>query len=173
MIAEVKGYEGLYAVDSDGNVYSLIQTAHRRKGPLKAYSNGSGYWKVNLYDERGICKKKYIHRLVAEAFIPNPNKLKEVNHKDLNKKNCSVSNLEWCSRKQNLEHSYMNGKKRTCENHGSAKLNWQAVHDIRTKQLTRKEYAMKYRVSQSTISAILHHRVWKEGDQNAVVSTSN
>lgn len=169
----VKGFEGLYAVDSDGNVYSLIQDAHRRKGMLKPYQNGIGYWKVNLYDLQGKCKKKYIHRLVAEAFIPNPEGLKEVNHIDCNKQNCSASNLEWCSRRQNLEHSYVNGLKRTCENHGCAKLNWQAVNDIRTKAVSQKEYAEKYHVSRSTVSAIQNNKLWKEGDQNAVVSTSS
>ena len=169
----VKGYEGLYEVDSDGNVYSVVQNSHRRKGILKQYSNGTGYWKVNLYDRNGVCKHKYVHRLVAEAFIPNPLNLKEVNHKDLNKANCKASNLEWCSRRQNLEHAWKNGMKRTCETHGSSKLNWEAVNDIRTKALSQKEYAKKYHVAQCTISAIQLHRLWKEGDANAVVSTSD
>ena len=171
MLKPVKGYEDLYQVDSEGNIYSVIQDAHRRKGMLKPYSNGTGYWKVNLYDHDGVCKKKYVHRIVAEAFVPNPFGFKEVNHKDLNKKNCAASNLEWCSRRQNLEHSYDHGMKRTCENHGSAKLNWNAVNDIRTKELSQKEYAEKYHVSQSTISAIQTNRLWKGVMPNVMCET--
>lgn len=171
MKAPVKGYEGLYEVDTDGNVYSVRTTASRRKKILKPYSNGTGYIKVNLYDVHGHVKKKYVHRLVAEAFLPNPEGLKEVNHINCDKTDCSVSNLEWCDRKSNLKHSYENGLKRTCENHGSAKLNWKAVHDIRRKQLSQKEYAEKYNVSRSTISAIISNRLWKEGDANVMCET--
>lgn len=161
MKAPVKGFEGLYEIDTNGQVYSIVQNQHRRKGLIKAYDNGRGYLKVNLYDQQGQCKKKYVHRIVAEAFIPNPNGFKEVNHIDCNKHNCCISNLEWCDRKMNLAHSYANGKKRTCENHGSAKLNWKAVNDIRSKELSQKEYAEKYHVAQSTISAIQQNRLWK------------
>ena len=155
----IKGYEGLYEVDQDGNVFSI-----RNQKILKQYSNGTGYLKVNLYDRSGKCKKKYIHRLVAEAFVPNPLNLKEVNHKDLNKKNCNASNLEWCDRKQNLQHSYDNGMKRTCETHGCSKLNWKAVDDIRSKALSQKAYAQKYNISVCTVSAVQCNRTWKVGD---------
>lgn len=167
----VKEFEGLYEVDEEGNVYSIRTTCSRRRKVLKAYSNGCGYLKVNLYDQEGNCKKKYIHRIVAEAFLPNPLHLKEVNHIDCNKRNNSVSNLEWCDRKSNLQHSYEHGRKRTCENHGSAKLNWLAVHDIRTKMLSQKQYAEKYHISISNISAIQTNRIWKEGDANVMCKT--
>lgn len=168
MIADIKGYEGLYKVDSDGNVYSLIHNL-----TLKPYDNSTGYLKVNLYDRSGKLKKKYIHRLVAEAFVKNPHGLKEVNHKDLNKKNCAASNLEWCDRKQNLQHSYDHGMKRTCETHGCSKLNWKAVNDIRSKMLSQKEYAQKYSIAICTVSAVQCYRTWKGGDANAVICTSD
>lgn len=70
----------------------------------------TGYMAVTLFyvDENGITKRKYptVHRLVAEAFLPNPNGYTDVNHKDYNKENNNVSNLEWCSRSSNLKHSY-------------------------------------------------------------------
>lgn len=100
----IKGFEDLYAIDIEGNVYSLIQKGSRRKRILKQYSNENGYMKVNLYDKFGKCKKKYIHRLVAEAFIPNPSNKPIVNHLDCNVKNNNVNNLEWCTQKENIQY---------------------------------------------------------------------
>lgn len=160
----IPGYAGLYEIDTQGNVYSLLQAKSRRKRILKAYPNGNGYMKVNLYDVDGKCKKKYIHRLVAAAFIPNPNNYSEVNHIDCDKTNNHVDNLEWCDRKTNLKHSYEHGLKRCGEKHGCHKITRDAVHDIRKQELSQKEYALKYRIAQCTVSAIQHGRIWKEGD---------
>ncbi len=158
---EIRGYEGLYAVDTSGNVYSLIQNSSRRKGKLKGYLV-NGYRKVNLYDVDGHCTKKYVHRLVAETFIDNPENLPEVNHIDCNHSNNDVSNLEWCSRMENLEHSYSHGLKRQGEKHGMHKLNEQQVREIRNSQIPQCKLAQMYEVSQSTISAIKTKRLWKE-----------
>lgn len=106
----VKGFEGLYEVDINGNVYSLLQTASRRKGLLKQYQNENGYMKVNLYDINGKCKKRYIHRIVAIAFIPNLESKPNVNHIDANVKNNSVSNLEWCTQSENIKHAVKLGR---------------------------------------------------------------
>ena len=105
----IRGYEGLYEVDDYGNVYSLIQNTSRRKGLLKGYSV-NGYIKVNLYDLSGKCKKKYIHRLVAEAFIPNPDNKPIVNHIDANRGNNVVNNLEWCTQSENIQHCVKMGR---------------------------------------------------------------
>lgn len=160
----VKGFEGLYEVDNLGNVYSLLQTKTRRKRVLKPYVTKDGYLKVNLYDLAGKYKKFFVHRLVADAFLPNPNNLPEVNHKNLNKLDNSTDNLEWVSRKDNLIHSYKHGRKRCGENHGCHKLTWDDVHEIRKKELSQKELAKKFGVAQCTISAIQLFKLWKEGD---------
>ena len=106
----IKGFEGLYEIDIYGNVYSLIQNSSRRKRILKQYQNEAGYMKVNLYDSNGKCKKKYIHRLVAEVFIPNPLNKPNVNHLDCNVKNNNVNNLEWCTQKENIQYCIKMGR---------------------------------------------------------------
>lgn len=72
---------------------------------LKQQTTKNGYRQVTLVNDLGrkVC---YVHRLVAEAFLPNPDNLSDVNHKDYNKENNCVSNLEWCNHSDNLKHSY-------------------------------------------------------------------
>jgi hypothetical protein len=91
----VKGYEGLYSVDENGIIYG------KRNNPLNPHDNGYGYLIVDLYDKCGRKCHKKVHRLVAEAFIENPLNLPEVNHKDEDKHNNMVSNLEWCTSSYN------------------------------------------------------------------------
>ena len=92
-----KDYEGHYQVSNCGRVKSIKFGKERI---LKLIKNKDGYLYVNLY--KNSIKKKYkVHRLVAEAFIPNTNNYKEVNHKDECKTNNVVTNLEWCDRKYN------------------------------------------------------------------------
>lgn len=97
---EIEGYEGLYQVSNFGNVRSLN---YHRTGQTKVLSqseNSMGYLKVNLY-KNGKVKTVGVHRLVAEAFIPNWFGEPEVNHRDENPKNNHIDNLEWCDRKYN------------------------------------------------------------------------
>lgn len=101
----VKGYEGLYEVSNMGRVKSL----HTSQGRiLKQYTKDNEYMKVNLSKD-GTCNTKRVHRLVATAFIQNPNNYEVINHKDGNKKNNTVDNLEWCTRSYNTKHAYRNG----------------------------------------------------------------
>jgi hypothetical protein len=88
---DIPGFEGIYAVTRDGRVWS-----YRKNIFLSPYDNGRGYLKVDLY-RKGKRFKKYIHRLVAEAFILNPENLPQINHKSENKADNRVDNLEWCN----------------------------------------------------------------------------
>ena len=101
---DVVGYEGLYKVSDRGNVFSVerISLNGRKIGGiiLKPKYNRAGYLRVNLC-KNGKVKSKLIHRLVTEAFIPNPKKLPQVNHKDENPSNNELSNLEWCDARYN------------------------------------------------------------------------
>ena len=107
---DIEGYEGLYQVSNLGNVRSLDRIVDY--GHSKAYRKGKnlsgsyasgGYAQVQLNHNKKT-KQELIHRLVAKAFIPNPNNLPCVNHKDENKRNNCVENLEWCTEKENINY---------------------------------------------------------------------
>lgn len=100
---DIPGYEGLYKVSSFGRVRSFAESnpINRRNRILKQYFDGKGnYLFVGLHRD-GKVKLRNVHRLVAEVFIPNPDRLPQVNHKDECKTNNRVENLEWCSRSYN------------------------------------------------------------------------
>lgn len=96
---DIIGFEGLYAITSCGRVWS-----YRNQKFLKSSDNGRGYQKVNLHRADGKIKQMYLHRMVAEAYIPNPLGLPQVNHKDENKANNCINNLEWMTAKDNTNY---------------------------------------------------------------------
>ena len=101
----IEGFED-YMVSSDGKVWSLKKG---KKKELKPKTDSCGYLLVRLYIN-GRQVHKYIHRLVAEAFISNPDNLPQVNHKDENKTNNCVDNLEWCTAEYNNNYGTHNEK---------------------------------------------------------------
>ena len=107
----IAGYEGLYEVSDQGRVRSL---KYGKEKILKHGKTHDGYLKVNLWKD-GHTKQTYVHRLVAESFIPNPNNLTTVNHKDEDKTNNTVSNLEWMSREDNVAYSQPQWAKRSVQ----------------------------------------------------------
>ena len=100
----IKGYEGLYEVSDKGRVRSMKFGKERILSPGKLQN---GYLRVN-FCKNGEKKNLLVHRLVAQAFIPNPDNMTEVNHKDEDKDNNSVQNLEWCDRKYNVNYGNRN-----------------------------------------------------------------
>jgi hypothetical protein len=97
---EIEGYEGLYQVSNEGRI--------RSKRRIKIQGDYNGYKKVRL-SKKSRQLTKQVHRLVAKAFIPNPNNKPMVNHKDLNRSNNNVNNLEWVTHQENVNHAVENG----------------------------------------------------------------
>lgn len=98
----IKGLKNHYISDT-GEVYSNYCNKMKK---LKQYVDSRGLYMMITISENGIRHKFLIHRLVAEAFIPNPNNLPEVNHKDFNHKRNVAENLEWCTRQYNNNHMF-------------------------------------------------------------------
>lgn len=136
---DIKNYEGLYQISNLGNVRSLdrkvnsIYGYRNIKGKiLKPLETNSGYYRVDLKKEQ---KNNYvlIHRLVAETFIPNPNNLPNINHKDNNPKNNSITNLEWCTQSYNIKYSYKYGNSkptRGCFKKGNKPHNLKSINQL-------------------------------------------
>lgn len=102
---DIKGYEGLYQVSNIGNIKNI-----KRNKLLKLNTHKQGYNVVNLC-KCGKVKKYLVHRLVAEAFIPNTENKPQVNHIDGNKKNNNIDNLEFVTNSENTIHAYRTGLK--------------------------------------------------------------
>ena len=153
-----------YNVDSNGRIYNNIT-----KKILKTWKDNKGYEVIRL-------SRKYfkIHRLVAKAFIPNPNNLPQVNHIDGNKQNNNVENLEWCTQSYNIRHADLIGLRKMPkgENASNAKLTQKDVDYIRTNYIPRdKTYgaialAKKYHIDRSSITKIMSHKTFKESENN-------
>ncbi|MFC5403917.1 NUMOD4 domain-containing protein [Cohnella soli] len=104
----VVDYEGIYEVSNYGNIKSLANRLTRKEKTVQTHINQNGYLRVDLY-KQGHRKKFSVHRLVAQAFIPNPANKPLVNHRDGVKSKNHVSNLEWCTHSENTSHAFANG----------------------------------------------------------------
>jgi len=112
---DIEGYEGIYKISNTGNVKSLErimwngQTYYTYKEKLLRKSiNGNGYYTVRLSKD-GMGKNYILNKLLAIAFIPNPHNLPIINHKDGDKLNIDLDNLEWTTYKDNNSHAIDNG----------------------------------------------------------------
>lgn len=135
----VKGYEGLYEVSNLGRVKSLNYRRTGKERILKGRKNNWGYLQVILYKDDK--RKNYkIHRLVAQAFLPNPDNLPEVNHKDEDKTNNCVDNLEYCNNYYNVNYGTRNER-------AGKKLKGRKQSEIHIKKRTKKLRKPVYSIS--------------------------
>jgi hypothetical protein len=163
----IKGYETHYEVSNYGRVRNIprIIPMYCKGGQYlskqtinKLSPNNKGYGRVFLSKHSKVCTK-YVHRLVAEHFCPNPLGYKEVNHIDGNKENNRASNLEWVSRRQNCVHARRNNLFIPAP----SKLTIKEVDSIvamRKNGVSRKEVAKMHGVGETNITCITSGRIW-------------
>jgi hypothetical protein len=127
------------------------------------YISSTGYYMISV-STNNKTKPYRVHRLLAEMFIPKIDGFDHVNHKDGNKLNNSLDNLEWCTNKQNIQHAFKNGLiNNTNENNGMAKLNKESVIEIKkllASGLSQYKIAKTYNVSRSAILKIKLNKTW-------------
>ena len=151
-------YSEKYEVSTDGHIRNI-----KTKKVLNEFQGKDQYLRTQFDG-----KTRLIHRAVAKTFIPNPNNLPEVNHKNGDKSNNSVDNLEWCTRNENLRHAYIHGL-RTAKgiNNARCKLNEDDVsyikkHYIRgDKKYGAKALAQKFSVAHQTVCAVISGQNWR------------
>jgi len=177
---DIEGFKGYYQINNFGMVKRLKSKAKSFNGHkhceydiperiLKSNLNNRGYEYIEL-NVGGKSKCVSIHRLLAEAFIPNPENKPQVNHKNGIKHDNRIENLEWCTAKENSSHAWDNGLTvgKSGEENANAKLSIQCIYKIRkihnTGLLTQKQIAKAFDVGQTTISEIVRNKRWNEGE---------
>ncbi len=168
---DIKGFEGFYQISNLGRVKSLggwCGTAKRNEKIRSTSLTHDGYVKIRLRHQSKD-KTARVHRLVAEAFIPNPKNKETVNHIDGNKQNNAASNLEWADRTQQMLHAYKLGLKasQAGTQNSNAKLTDKQVREIRnlyvpnSKKFGTVALAKKYGVSNRVVGLIVNNKTYK------------
>jgi hypothetical protein len=164
------GFTWNYEVSNLGRVRSLGNAGNNRHGViLKSKVDRGGYLTIpSMRNNEGVIKTTKIHRMVAQAFIPNPEFKVQVNHIDGDKQNNRVDNLEWCTHKENFNHAVMVGLRPIGEEHGRHKLTWVDVDKIRHDHIKGDKLrganalAKKYGVTPRTIKLIVEYEIWNK-----------
>jgi hypothetical protein len=157
----IKDYPN-YQISNLGNVKSLNNYKRNYYKILSPSLSKSGYYQIGIrLDKKRIYHT--IHRLIAIHFIDNNENYKCVNHKDGNKLNNSIENLEWCSYSINNKHAYDNGLNKNNENHGRSKLSNSDVLLIKESlinNISQRKLAIQFNVSQACINYINVNKTW-------------
>lgn len=161
---EIKGYEGLYAISNLGRVKRLISFKCKVERFLKPHISTTGYYFVGLYKD-AFGRNIKIHRLIATHFIDNPNNLPFINHKDGDKLNNSIQNLEWVTAKENCNHAKENNLHNISgSKHFASILTEEKVLEIRKNYPLRKtnviKFAASYGIAKPTLMDIMARKRW-------------
>ena len=152
---QIQGYPD-YTVSSHGRIKSYKRSEY---GVLLVLNRHKGYRLVGLCRNGKACSKT-VHRLVAQAFIPNPEGKPCINHIDCDKTNDFVNNLEWVTRLENMAHATAHGLVSKGVNHHLAKLNPEKVREIRASTLSQSKLARLYGVHRMSIKAVIIRKNW-------------
>ena len=138
---------------------STLGNTRKKGGETKHKWLHKGYWVTKFGRER-----IYIHRHLAEAFIPKPKGKTEVNHIDAVKTNCVVENLEWVTRSENVKHAYKRGLiSARGEKNANAKFTQQDIEEMRSidyTKVTQREVAKRYGIAFQYLNKILKGKAW-------------
>lgn len=167
---DIKGFEGLYQISSYGRIKSYDRyirngfNTYIKKGKIRKnqFSN-NGYY-IIIFNINTKMYQYLIHRLVASNFIPNENNYSQVNHKDGNKLNNNVENLEWITPSNNIIHSINNNlTSQWGETHKSTKLKKEDIKEIRKlgKTMSRTDISKEYGISIKAVCNIINNKTWK------------
>lgn len=167
---DIPGYENMYQASSIGRIKSLAKidaSGHRRKEKIiKPGIDSDGYY--NLHFCRNSIKKNIkAHRAIAFAFIPNPQNKPQINHKNFNKLDNRIENLEWVDCKTNIQYTHKMGMANSAkgEQCRHAKLNVNQVKEIRLlykiNKLSFKKLAEMFKVNKQNIRFIINKETWK------------
>jgi hypothetical protein len=166
---EIEGFDGLYEVSDEGRVRSMARSHKLQSGSRTLASrmktltrDKDGYFMVQLWKESKPYPRK-VHRLVAAAFLAKPENATDVNHKDADKGNNNLVNLEWCTHRANGEHAARTSIMAFGSGHGIAKLTEADIPVIRSllaERVPMAKIAEKFLVSSSTIFDIAHGKTW-------------
>jgi hypothetical protein len=164
---DFREYKG-YRVYANGNIASSKNPSKL----LKPVPNNCGYGRVTICSE-GTKRLIFVHRIIAELFLSKPSGADQINHKDKNKTNNSVNNLEWVTCSENHLHSFKNGRAGSnanknggisgIKNHQS-KLNDKLVleiYDMTQHKVPQRQIAAHYNINQALVQRIAHKRVWR------------
>lgn len=165
---DILGYEGQYQISNLGIVKSLTRKDtlnHIRYSQIMSPKlDDKGYYQITLC-QNGKHRMFSLHRLLGNHFMPNPNNLPCINHKDGNPKNNSLDNLEWCTYSENTIHAYKTGLMKLGDNHGRAKLTTEQVLEIRRlykpNVYSYNMLAKQFNVTKQSIVSIILRRNWR------------
>jgi len=175
---DIDGYEGIYKISSLGNIKSMPRTNkyinHKIGGVILKKPLANGY-PVSVLCKDKTRNRQYVHRLVAKAFIPNPENKPFINHINSIRNDNNISNLEWCTQKENVHHARRMGRMNQGldlskytnlkgADHFRSKLTQEDVDGMRERynsgKYSYKELSEKYNIGMSQVGKIVRMRSW-------------